>query len=101
MRARDACPGCLNSFIFIQFSVKKLVSVPTLGVGGPTQENPGSTTGHVALMTGFDLTMTLIGWDKKRLFFVCILFYHKAMPIMAVNCSFMSADTKSSLIPTT
>ena len=37
-----------NSFVFMQFSAKHLqnngVSTPTLGIGAPPQDNPGSTT---------------------------------------------------------
>ena len=33
-----------NSFIFMQFSAKKLQNNPNLGVGAPPRENPGSVT---------------------------------------------------------
>ena len=42
--AGDA-PGGQNSFIFMQFSAKSLKNNPILGVGAPSQENPGSATG--------------------------------------------------------
>ena len=49
---RDACPPWdPNSFIFMQFSAKKLqnnrLAHPTLGVGAPPQENLGSATAYL------------------------------------------------------
>ena len=47
--ARDAPHGGPNSFIFMQFSSKKLISTPILGMDPPPlQENPGSVTGQKA-----------------------------------------------------
>ena len=43
-RAPPPSPTGPNSFIFIQFSAKNLQNNTTLGVGVPTQENPGSAT---------------------------------------------------------
>ena len=51
--------GGPNSLIFMQFSAKKEVSTPTLGVGDPPplQENPGSAT--VCLFVTLSTTVLL------------------------------------------
>ena len=76
-QGRAPPPGGPNSFIFMQFSAKSWKNNPTLGVGAPPQENPGSATvdSHI-LMVLRRIIAIYITWMISGIgFFIYLTYY--------------------------